>query len=234
MNWRTRTESRFERMGDTITTYPKIIILIMLVFSFMVISNLPKITIDTSTEGFLHEDDPALVRYEKFKEQFGQDERIMMVVRSKNIFEMKNLEKLRELHQELENGVPHLTDITSLINARNTRGEGDQLIVEDLFYDWPQNETQLQVIKEIAVKSEMYKNLLISDDLTLTTIILEPNAYESTEGGDDLEGFGDEEEAAPEAAEFLKDTSKVRWYEQLKILQTNIKLKALMFLLQVL
>jgi len=208
MNWRTRTESRFERMGDTITTYPKTIILIMLVLSFMVISNLPKITIDTSTEGFLHKEDPALVRYEKFKEQFGQDERIMMVVRSKNIFEMKNLEKLRELHQELENGVPHLTDITSLINARNTRGEGDQLIVEDLFFDWPQNEAELQAIKEIAVKSEMYKNLLISDDLTLTTIILEPDAYESSASGDDLEGFGDDEESSSQKAEFLKDTSK--------------------------
>ncbi len=208
MNWRNRTENRFEKMGDTITTYPKIIIAIMLALSFLVISNLPKITIDTSTEGFLHDDDPALVRYEKFKEQFGQDERIMMIVRSGDVFNIKNLEKLRELHQELEEGVPHLTDITSLINARNTRGEGDQLIVEDLFLEWPQNDKELQAIKEIAVKSEMYKNLLISDDLTLTTIILEPDAYESVEGGDDLDGFGGDEEVSNEDVEFLKDTSK--------------------------
>ena len=207
MNWRTRTESRFERMGDIITTYPKTIILVMLIMSLALISNLPKITIDTSTEGFLHEEDPALVRYEKFKEQFGQDERIMIVVRSENIFEMKNLEKLKELHRELENGVPHLTDINSLINARNTRGEGDQLIVEDLFLNWPQNALELEAIKSIAIKSEMYKNLLISSDYTLTTIILEPDAYESVEGGDDLEGFGDEE-ASSESSEFLKDTSK--------------------------
>jgi len=207
MNWRTRIESRFERMGDIITTYPKIIILVMLTLSFLVISNLPKITIDTSTEGFLHESDPALIRYEQFKEQFGQDERIMVVVRNKDIFNMKNLEKLRELHQELEEGVPHLTDITSLINARNTRGEGDQLIVEDLFLDWPQNSDELQAIKDIAVKSEMYKNLLISDDLTLTTIILEPDAYESVEGADELDGFGDEE-GIQVSSEFLKDTSK--------------------------
>ena len=46
----------------------------MLLLSMAIISNLPKITIDTSTEGFLYDDDPAVVRYESFKEQFGQDE----------------------------------------------------------------------------------------------------------------------------------------------------------------
>ena len=207
MNWRTRTESRFERMGEIITIHPKKIILIVLALSFLVISNLPKITIDTSTEGFLHDDDPALIRYEAFKEQFGQDERIMLIVRNKDIFDLNNLKKLQELHQELENNVPHLTDITSLINARNTRGEGDQLIVEDLFQEWPQNAQELAAIKKIAVASEMYKNLLISDDLTLTTIILEPNAYETVDSGDDLAGFGDESEHK-EDAEFLKDSSK--------------------------
>jgi len=208
MNWRTRTENRFEKMGDFITTYPKSIIVVMLALSFLVISNLPKITIDTSTEGFLHSEDPALVRYEKFKEQFGQDEKIMVVVRNKDIFDIKNLEKLQKLHNELENSVPHLTDITSLINARNTRGEGDQLIVEDLFLNWPQNDAELQAIKNIAINSEMYKNLLISDDLTLTTIILEPDAYETVAGADDLDGFGSEEETSAEEAEFLKDASK--------------------------
>jgi predicted RND superfamily exporter protein len=208
MNWRTRTENRFEKMGDFITTYPKSIIVVILALSFLVISNLPKITIDTSTEGFLHSEDPALVRYEKFKEQFGQDEKIMVVVRNKDVFDIKNLEKLQELHTELENSVPHLTDITSLINARNTRGEGDQLIVEDLFLTWPQNDAELQAIKDIAIKSEMYKNLLISDDLTLTTIILEPDAYETVSGADDLDGFGSEEEAPAEDAEFLEDASK--------------------------
>lgn len=207
MNWRTATESRFEQMGDKITTYPKSIIFIMLLLSFFVISNLPNITIDTSTEGFLHDNDPALVRYEKFKEQFGQDEKIMMVIESKNLFNLNTLVKLKELHQKLENEIPHLTDINSLINARNTRGEGDQLIVEDLFVDWPQNTTDLDKIKKIAVESEMYKNLLISEDLTLTTIILEPDAYETTEGGDDLDGFG-EESTPKEDLVFLEDSSK--------------------------
>jgi len=209
MNWRTKTENNIEKMGETITSHPIKIIIAMLLISIAFISNLPKITIDTSTEGFLHSSDPALVRYESFKEQFGQDEKIMVIVETKDIFNLETLKKLQSLHTELENNVPHLTDITSLLNSRNTRGDGDQLIVEDLFSEFPQNAKELEVIKNLAKNSEMYKNLLFDEKLKYTTIILEPNAYESVEGGDELDGFGDDEESvSDEEAEFLLDTSK--------------------------
>ena len=206
MNWRTKTETRLEKMGEFITINPKKIILLMMLLSIMLISNLPKITIDTSTEGFLHSDDPALVRYEAFKEQFGQDEKIMVIVHTDDVFEMGFLKKLQKLHTTLENDIPHLSDITSLINARNTRGEGDQLIVEDLFEVFPQNAKELAAIKSIAQNSVMYKNLLLDEKSKFTTIILEPNAYESNGDEDALDGFGDEE--ASEDVEFLKDSSK--------------------------
>ncbi len=207
MNWRTRAEMRLEKMGAAIAVHPKKTIFFILTLSLFFISNLPKITIDTSTEGFLHENDPALIRYEAFKEQFGQDEKIMVVVQTDDLFSFETLDKLRRLHNELENRVPHLNDITSLINARNTRGEGDRLIVEDLFEVWPEDEKALDAIKETAIKSEMYENLLLSKDLRLTTIILEPNAYEGSTSDNELEGFSDIEEPV-QNVKFLSDKSK--------------------------
>jgi len=206
MNWRARSESRLENMGSWITKNPIKIILLMLILSLLIISNIPKITIDTSTEGFLHESDPALVRYEKFKEQFGQDEKIMVVIQSKDIFDLEVLKKLQKLHTKLADNIPHLNDITSLINARNTRGEGDSLIVEDLFENFPSNTQELKTIKKIALNNAMYKNLLYNEDLTMTTIILEPNAYESSANIDELGGF--EEDTSDEKMEFLTDPSK--------------------------
>nr|WP_321265577.1 efflux RND transporter permease subunit [uncultured Sulfurimonas sp.] len=206
MNWRDKIEIHLGLMGEKITKHPIKIILLMLTISIALISNLPKITIDTSTEGFLYDNDPALIKYEAFKEQFGQDEKIMVVVRVKNIFTMKSLEQLQALHQELQNKIPHLNDINSLINARNTRGEGDLLIVEDLFEDFPKDEQELKLKEEIAMKSVMYKNLLLSEDATLATIMLEPNTYESSNKDDALAGFGESEEDVE--LEFLKDSSK--------------------------
>ena len=206
MNWRTKTENKLERMGESITRNPIKIIVVMLLLSFAIIANLPKITIDTSTEGFLHEEDPALVRYEKFKEQFGQDEKIMVVIETKDIFNLEVLKKLKKLHTKLQDNIPHLNDITSLINARNTRGEGDQLIVEDLFENFPQTQKELEKIKKIALNNAMYTNLLYNKEHTFTTIILEPSAYESIEGGDELAGFGEKQSTTP--TEFLSDPSK--------------------------
>lgn len=222
MNWRTKIETKLELMGENITRNPLKVITLLLLLSFAVISNLPKITIDTSTEGFLHDDDPALVRYEKFKKQFGQDEKIMVVIESKNIFDLEVLKKLKSLHNKLENNIPHLNDITSLINARNTRGEGDQLIVEDLFENFPKNKTELKRIKTIAQNNAMYINLLFNEEHTFTTIILEPNAYESSTGNDDLEGFG-EEEFSNENLEFLKDTSKSEMVRKADEIATKFK-----------
>ena len=221
MNWRTRSENRLENMGKWITKNPIKIILAMLIMSIGMISNLPKITIDTSTEGFLHSDDPALVRYEAFKEQFGQDEKIMVVVQSEDIFDAAFLKKLQNLHIELQDNVPHLNDITSLLNARNTRGENDQLIVEDLFENYPTSIQEIEAIKKIAVNSEMYKNLLFNEDLTYTTIILEPNAYESSDDVNALEGFGDD--TPLEELEFLEDSSKSEMVNVAEIIAEKFK-----------
>lgn len=211
MNWRSKTEASLEAMGDNITQHPIKVIFLILIFSITLISNLPKITIDTSTEGFLHDSDPALVRYEAFKEQFGQDEKIMVVVRAENIFEISFLKKLQKLHVELENNIPHLNDITSLLNARNTRGEDDSLIVEDLFENFPQNSKELKSLKTIAMNSEMYENLLFNKEHTLATIILEPSAYEGSTDENELDGFLEEngsDDSEVEKLEFLKDSSK--------------------------
>lgn len=206
MGWRRKSESSLKTMGDFIVKHPKKVVVVLLLLSAIFISNIPKITIDTSTEGFLYKDDPALVKYEAFKEQYGQDEKIMVVVRAKNVFDLEFLKKLQTLHNELAENIPHLNDITSLINARNTRGEDETLIVEDLFDSFPQNEKELAKIRELAINNVMYQNLLFNDDETLTTIILEPSAYEESEDVDALDGFGEEEETTNQ--EFLSDVSK--------------------------
>jgi len=207
MNWRTKTESFLEKMGGKIALNPKKIIFLMLAFSFALISNVPNITIDTSTEGFLHKEDPALVRYEEFKRQFGQDEMLLLAIKTKDIFDINFLKKLNALHVELKENIPHLNDINSIINARNTRGEGDELIVEDLFENWPKDAIELAKIKKTALNSKLYRNLVFNDDMTMTTIIIEPNAYEEVEGADDLDGFG-EDESNTQEANFLTDHSK--------------------------
>lgn len=181
-------------------------------------TQLPKLTLDLSTEGFFHKDDPALKTYEAFREQFGRDEMVIVALKPKAVFEKRFLEQLRALHEDLEANTPHLEDITSLINARNTRGEKDALIVEDLFEKWPQNDADLEKIKQRALNNVMYKNMLISEDGRFTTIVIQTRNYSIKEdAGDELDDFADDaaiddDFSASATAEPVKSASASKTY----------------------
>ena len=204
-------EKAMERFGYFITDRRYIVLILMLMVIAAFVSQVPKITIDTSNEGFLHEDDPILLQYNKFRAQYGREEMIMLAITAPDIFDMEFLEKLKNMHAEIEGNVPHLDEVNSLINARNTRGEGDQLIVEDLFENWPQNQQELDVIKKRALANTTYQDFILSRDGTVTTVMIQTQAY-STAGqeADVMAGFDDsaaeETTAKPEQeAKFLSD-----------------------------
>jgi predicted RND superfamily exporter protein len=83
---------------------------------------------------------------------------------------------LNSLHTELEDGVPYLRKITSLINARDTYGEQDALVVGELLEDWPEKPLDLEALKIKVLDNPFYKNSLISEDGQVTTLIIETEA----------------------------------------------------------
>ena len=174
-------------------------------------TQLPKRTVDTSTEGFLHKNDPALKTYEKFRDQFGRDEMVIIALKPADVFNSDFLKKVKALQSELKETVPYLEEITSLVNARNTRGEKDELIVEDLLENWPDTPEKIQVIKKRALSNVMYKNMLLSEDGKFTTIIIQTRSYadDASESGSG-DDFSDESEAkkevvTPSARTYLTD-----------------------------
>jgi len=211
MQFRQKIEDGFGRFAHLVYgNHWKVLFLIFfLVLGFA--SQLPKLTMDTSTEGFLHPDDPAMKAYDDFRNQFGRDGVLAVAVTAPNIFDLDFLTKLKQLHEELRSDVPYLDDITSLINARDTRGEASTLIVEDLLERWPSNAGELEAIKKRALNNQLYRNLLLSEDSTTTVIVIKTDVYSSVgidtgvmDGFDD-EAFGDEEEIGETVRPFITD-----------------------------
>ena len=172
-----KLEKIMGRFGSFIHDNPfKVLLVLMLMLAFP-ISHVPQIKMDTSTEGFMHDDDPVLLAYNEFRNQFGRDERIALAIKSDKIFTLDFLTTLKDLHKELETTVPYVEDVTSLYNVRNTRGDGDKLITDDLLEPFPSSEKEMEIIKERTMSSHFYKDLLISQDGTMTVIIIETDAY---------------------------------------------------------
>jgi len=174
---RNRIENWFEDLAHLIYRHRVLAIIIMLGLSGALASQIPKITIDTSTEGFLHKEDPAIQAYNAFRDQFGRDEVIIIAIQPEQVFDLQFLEKLKLLHEDLEDNVPYVEDINSLINARNTRGEKNELIVGDLLENWPNDQAQLEILEKRARTNPMYKNLLLSEDGRFTTIVIQTHSH---------------------------------------------------------
>jgi predicted RND superfamily exporter protein len=209
-NIRRKIERWFETFGDLIYRRRWLAFILILVLVAGLASQVPKITFDLSTEGFLHKDDPARTTYTEFRKDFGRDDLIIIAIQPPKVFDMAFLGKLKSLHEELEKEVPYLEDVLSLVNARNTRGEEDSLIVEDLLENWPRDEADLEALRKRVMSNALYQDRLISQDGRFTTVVIKTNSFSSLAKEQDvLAGFEEEEsgngEAESEELQFLTD-----------------------------
>jgi len=179
MSWKQKTETKFEHISDFIFLNKFKVIFGVLAIVVALASQMKYLTVDTSTEGFLHKSDPLRIEYNKFRDQFGRDEKILIAVQSDNIFTLKFLNKLNKLHKELENNLPYIEDVNSLINARNTSGTQDSLIVDDLFDEMPKDKKALYIKEKLAKSNPLLKDLVIDEKGTITTIVIDTQTYTS-------------------------------------------------------
>lgn len=159
-----------------------------LVFVFGIIAvsllQLRTLTIDTSNDAFYHADDPIRIEYNEFREQFGKDDHIIIGINSKNIFSEKFLFKMQQLHLEIEEKVPFINKVNSLLNIRNTYSIDDDLIIEELIETIPQTSEQLDALKIKSMNNPFYLNYLLSKDGGFTFIDIEPVAFTTSAGKD--------------------------------------------------
>jgi hypothetical protein len=157
------------------------------------------LTVDTATEAMLHDEDPSLLVYNEFREQFGRSELVAVMVQAPDLFDRATLIRLKALHDDLERRIPHLKKITSLINVRDTYGENDILHVDPLIED-PES-ADLDRIRARAMDSAFYENYILSSDGKSTAMIIETvsKVIETLPGAagpaddfaDDLADFGE-------------------------------------------
>lgn len=190
----------FENWADLAFSHHKLVILLCAMLMAGFISQIPKLMVDTTVEGFLYKDDPAMVAYDQFRDQFGRDDRIVIGIQGVEVFAETFLRRLASFHQAIEARVPYLEEVQSLINARNVHGTEDELVVEDLFAQWPETAAQLAAIKKLASDNPLYRNLILSADGSFTTVVVKVRRYGETLTDDEALDQFDLEESADQLA----------------------------------
>ncbi len=110
----------FKRWAEITYDNPKLCLLVCLLFLGFSFVQMLSLKLDMSSEAMLHESDPARVNYAAFRGQFGREDAIILSLPTQGQIDDALLKNLNLLQGEIENNVPYLKKITSLINARDT------------------------------------------------------------------------------------------------------------------
>ena len=196
---RNRVEDGFRVWGRIVYERRWIVLVLSLALTGICGSLVPGLRFDNSSESYLRDDDPTKILYTEFRRQFGNDHHILIAVTPPEIFALSFLTRLRDFHEALETGLPHVEEITSLLNARDTRGDEDGLLVGELLESWPENEGDLRALRRRVLANPLFVDNLISRDGRVTTLTLKPVTYSDTRFRDELlQGF---EEPASEVGD---------------------------------
>lgn len=204
--FRDRVETAFERWARWIVRHRTVVLAGSLLLVGGLVSRLPELEVDVSDKGFLHASDPVRIAYDKFTRQFGGDATVLLALETDDVFDLEFLARLKRLHEALEE-VPQVEDVTSIVNARNTYGRGDELVVEDLLEEWPRTDADLARVRKRVFANPLFRNSLVSNDARVTTLVIQLDRYSSLERvQDELAGF----EETSDEVEFLTEEEELR------------------------
>ena len=170
------TDNKAIRFFEIVTTMPKTISLVGLIFIGLATAFVPQLYKDTTADAFIAKDNPALIYKNKVKEVFGlADPMVMAVINEDGIFNPKTLQLIYDLNSQIEK-LPNVdTDrITSLATESNIYGNEEGMIVEDFFDPYPpETQREADKIKEAIDNFPLYQGSLVARDGTATLIVAE-------------------------------------------------------------
>ena len=224
-DYRRKVEKSLGAFGKKIIRFRYILLfLIVLAVGFLSIY-IPKINIATSLESSFKGHNQAIQDYQKFRDLFGRDDKIVLLIKSEDIFSVHFLDRLKKFHEDLENTLPLLSEVNSLINARYIEGKNGTLQVNDFLENLPQTKEQAQILREKALVYPLFRNSYITQNGDSMIMVIKTQAVSAlTDDGSKIKNYGrgvaDEDLSDNQAA---KSISQVENIAILGIMETVIK-----------
>jgi predicted RND superfamily exporter protein len=164
-----------------ITRHPWPVVLAAAILAFAAFSTLVQLRIDNSMEAWLIEDDPALAAYGRYREEFQNDQFIVVgyEVPGGALSEagLAVAERLTEAFERIDN----VMDVTSLANMEEIRADGDLLTVGHLI-EAPLSDAERKRVLSKLRSDPLYRRTLAGHDGKVGAIVIR-TARDSAEQG---------------------------------------------------
>lgn len=159
-----------EKIINFIIDHPKKIIIAICLFSIVVSIFLAKLQIGTSLETvYPPKGDPDRVFLEKTYKDFGSDCFLAIAVTADNVFSAPTLKKIKELTSKIEK-ISSVERVFSLSNANIIKSEKDEIYLHSMPDDVFESNEAIQKFKNDILENPLYRQNLVSKDLTTTVI----------------------------------------------------------------
>lgn len=121
---------------------------------------------------FFSKSNPELEAFDALQEKYTKDDNVILVLTPANgdVFTKLNLTAIEDLTSEAWN-TPYSSRVDAITNFQYTSAVGDELYVDDLSYNSVEkSESEIEEIKEIALKEPMLVNRLINNEGSVTAV----------------------------------------------------------------
>jgi len=165
---------------DILFKYPKSILSIIIIITIGCAFLYSKLPVETSVESLIMEDDPDLLFYNTFKEQFGEDEFLVVGFSEPRIFSPAYLRFIQKLTEQFEN-IEEVDDVVSLTNVEDIIGSEDDFIVEPLVKEVPDDPDSIETIKHRALTNPLIEGNLVSSDGKAALFVIRTKSHPDDE-----------------------------------------------------
>ena len=150
-------------------------ITIMLVFSFLGVFsyNIQYFELDASSDSLLLENDEDLRYYRNIKARYGDDEFLVVTISPKgDLFDEKNIDLLTNLKNDLSK-LEQIESVVSILDVPLLKSPPKSLAeIADSAPTYLSPETDRELAKIELTTSNLYQNLIISEDAKTTAMLL--------------------------------------------------------------
>jgi len=132
---------------------------IALVIAALFGMHLPSVRVDSSTDGFMIEGDPAREKYKSSVKDFGSDNATFIYVKDPNLFDREKLRKVADVFYNLQE-IEGVDRVEGIFNATNFKGVNGTLRTNPFFDEMlTENQKQIDQAKADALNNPlMFKN----------------------------------------------------------------------------
>ena len=142
----------------------------------LAVTQLSKISIATSVESMFTRNDQILTDYQRFRSQFGRDEEIVLLISSSDIFSLEFLTTLKQFHEDLENSLPLLKEVSSLANAPYIEPVDSGVRVKGFLDNLPRTAEEAQQYRHSGHSYPGYQNLYFTPDGKHAIVVIKTQA----------------------------------------------------------